>query len=459
MTSVSSDQKFRQNRLDTWKSIAQHLGRSSRTVQRWHSAYGLPVHHLSGESGSVYAYADDLDTWLRSRGRNSFASLHEFPANRPAAENPENGAFDRRPEISELSLISLHAKAHSDQLVALATQRWESFSHRNLPAILSHYREAIDLNPGNAAAYAGLSLGLIAQATCGLVNPPVAYSSARAALQSALNIDPELPLAKCGNAWLALLSTRDWRNANRDFNELLMHSPACVRAMNGRALLYVAEGALKEASELFSKAAQHNPLSSASMPLYCWSEYLAGEFAYALHRVDEIRATGHSGPILDAVEALASIQHEDRDSQDEDRKHQDHNPQHEDMDSRIGRIEALAAESPQNDVVRGALGYAYAVKGQEQKARRILEAMTYRAKGRLSHEPYGVALILVGLNDRQHAINALEQSYRAGSLWSLGFRSDPALAALRNDPHSRNALGNCSYPESDMDDVRFTAAS
>jgi phage terminase Nu1 subunit (DNA packaging protein) len=54
-------------RLDTWKGIAKYLGRSCRTIQRWHARYGLPVRHLGGASGSVFAYTDELDNWLRQR--------------------------------------------------------------------------------------------------------------------------------------------------------------------------------------------------------------------------------------------------------------------------------------------------------------------------------------------------------------------------------------------------------
>ena len=57
----------RQTRLDSWKEIAVYLGRSCRTVQRWHRGYGLPIRHLGGLSTSVFAYTDELDFWLRGR--------------------------------------------------------------------------------------------------------------------------------------------------------------------------------------------------------------------------------------------------------------------------------------------------------------------------------------------------------------------------------------------------------
>ena len=73
-------QSFADARLDTWKSIAQYLGRSTRTVQRWRSEYGLPVRHLGGDATSVFAYTDEFDEWLR--GRNPTDSQEDFDLTR-----------------------------------------------------------------------------------------------------------------------------------------------------------------------------------------------------------------------------------------------------------------------------------------------------------------------------------------------------------------------------------------
>ncbi len=57
-----------EGRLDSWKEIAAHLGRSVRTVQRWERQEGLPVHRLQHEKlGSVYAFASELDAWWEER--------------------------------------------------------------------------------------------------------------------------------------------------------------------------------------------------------------------------------------------------------------------------------------------------------------------------------------------------------------------------------------------------------
>jgi Tol biopolymer transport system component len=62
-----SDAPF-EDRLDSWKEIAAHLGRGIRTVQRWEREEGLPVHRLvHGKRGSIYAHRGELAIWWESR--------------------------------------------------------------------------------------------------------------------------------------------------------------------------------------------------------------------------------------------------------------------------------------------------------------------------------------------------------------------------------------------------------
>jgi hypothetical protein len=51
--------------LNSWKEVAQYLGRGVRTVQRWEHDLGLPVRRPRGKSRSaVIAFREELDGWL-----------------------------------------------------------------------------------------------------------------------------------------------------------------------------------------------------------------------------------------------------------------------------------------------------------------------------------------------------------------------------------------------------------
>lgn len=52
--------------LNSWKEIAEYLGRSVRTVQRWESELLLPVHRPRGSKRSaVMAIPGELDAWVK----------------------------------------------------------------------------------------------------------------------------------------------------------------------------------------------------------------------------------------------------------------------------------------------------------------------------------------------------------------------------------------------------------
>ena len=55
-------------RLDSWKEIADYLGRDVRTVIRWEKDKGLPVHRIpGGKHHSVFAYREEIDAWLNGQ--------------------------------------------------------------------------------------------------------------------------------------------------------------------------------------------------------------------------------------------------------------------------------------------------------------------------------------------------------------------------------------------------------
>ena len=76
--------------LNSWKEIAQHLGRGIRTVQRW-ERLGLPVRRPNHKNPSaVVAFSEELDEWLKTDPKTNPAPLLAAKA------NVKSGPFKRR---------------------------------------------------------------------------------------------------------------------------------------------------------------------------------------------------------------------------------------------------------------------------------------------------------------------------------------------------------------------------
>jgi hypothetical protein len=416
VTPVTTEHNPSQVRLDTWKALAQYLGRSSRTVQRWHAEYGLPVRHLGGISGSVFAYTDELDEWLRKRGRTVAGEpfLNHGPALQLESATDHDAVLANH--TLSFQLTSEANQIRAAHLIAAARKMGEAISQANLTAIARLFREATDLDPGNAQAFAGLSLTLIAQGLLGSLHPSTVFAPARAALRRATEIDLGLLEVACAAAALKLLVDRDWTGARDGFDRVLERDRSLMYALAGRALLHIAEGSISTASSLMLELLTYRPLSTPAVSLLCWFEYLAGRHEAALALIMQARTSGHSGAVLDVAEALASVQIRE-------------------PAVYILRLESLVAECPHHYTLGGVLGYAYGVTGQSQKAWKVIEALRQPGLRGSCDYAYATALTLLGLNETRKAVEYLRQSYRQGSLWSLAFHSDPILIPLRNHPH------------------------
>jgi tetratricopeptide (TPR) repeat protein len=293
---------------------------------------------------------------------------------------------------------------------------WELRSERNLIAIVSLYREAIDEDPCNYPALVGLSRSLIVGALMGVVDGFVAYPSATEALRRVPRDSSEGTDALCAAAWLKTAYGHRWREARAAFEEVLRKKPTDSFAMAGRALLYVAEGKLTEAFEYAWSAWSENPLAAPLSFLPSWIQYLNQDYEDALDLLADSKASGAYSSLHAAAEALILAQFGT-------------------LPSNLERIDTIAAEYPQSQVLEGVRGYSYAATGHSGKAWEVLGSVAQAGKQKKRGSSYLLALILLGLGEKQEALVSLERSFSEGSLWSLGFRSDPILQPLRGERH------------------------
>jgi TolB-like protein/Flp pilus assembly protein TadD len=91
-------------RLDSWKEIAAYLKRDPRTIRRWEREEGLPVHrHLHGKRATVYAFTDQIDTWLV--GRRVSKGAHQLPQDLASELSPGRASEALQKEPASRPLI------------------------------------------------------------------------------------------------------------------------------------------------------------------------------------------------------------------------------------------------------------------------------------------------------------------------------------------------------------------
>jgi tetratricopeptide (TPR) repeat protein len=95
------------------------------------------------------------------------------------------------------------------------------------------------------------------------------------------------------------------------------------------------------------------------------------------------------------------------------------------------------------------LGHLYGKIGQEEEARKFLRQLQAESERRYV-DPFWLALVYVGLDDREHALAALEKGYIGRNGDELGYlRVDAFFDPLRNDPRFE-ALAEKIVPASEF---------
>jgi hypothetical protein len=78
------------------------------------------------------------------------------------------------------------------------------------------------------------------------------------------------------------------------------------------------------------------------------------------------------------------------------------------------------------------------VGGDTENARKILHRLWSEYKQ--GNCGYQLAIVLIGLGRSKEAIQYLDSAYKAGSIFSIGFKNDPLLQSLKGDPYFESLL-------------------
>jgi Flp pilus assembly protein TadD len=94
---------------------------------------------------------------------------------------------------------------------------------------------------------------------------------------------------------------------------------------------------------------------------------------------------------------------------------------------------------------RAGLGYAYGVSGRKDQARKVLNEMKQLAQQKYV-SAYEVALIYVGLDEKDLAFTWLEKAYEERSFLLSNIKADPRMDSLRSDPRFQDLVRRVGLP-------------
>lgn len=252
-----------EKRLNSWKEIASFFGCDERTVKRWETARGLPVHRVpNGLRSPVFAYESELRAWLTSHEREpaapasltsdhrrhfswrlvaaglaglfgfgllAFVYLTPGPSKPPSAQGPVSSAHHPNKEALAFYRAGLF--------------EWQSRTPNGLRHAVDDFTQAIVRGPQYAQAYAGLAqcYELLREYTT--MKPDYAFPRAKAAADRAIALDPSLPDAHLARAFAEFYWLHDSAMARREFQRAIALAPSSVVAHHWYAtfLLEMAE--------------------------------------------------------------------------------------------------------------------------------------------------------------------------------------------------------------------------
>jgi len=292
---------------------------------------------------------------------------------------------------------------------------WNKRTAADLRKSIEYFNQAIAKDPGYAQAYAALaqSWKLLPAFNGGAPND--CFPQAEAAAKKALALDDTSSTAHAALASLKGLNGFDYPGAIAEYERTLQLNPndATARQWFANDTLANVGQTEREIAEL-KRAVELDPLSLVI------NSNLGVAYIHA-GRLDEAIAQLGKTVELDGTFYYARYNL----AQALELK---------------GLIPEATAEyqktmsMTEDPVPLGMLGRLYASHGQKDEALKILQRLRQNREQRYT-AAYSLALIYVGLGDRNEALNWLEQGYREHDGFNIGpIRIDPLLAPLHGDP-------------------------
>jgi TolB-like protein/Tfp pilus assembly protein PilF len=286
-----------------------------------------------------------------------------------------------------------------------------------------YFQQAIQLDPGYAPAYAGLS---DFYALSDALPPAEALPKAREYAQQALRLDPDLPASHVSLAYVYFYGDWNWPAADQEFKRAIALAPGLARSHRWYAVYLAAMGRAAEAITEAQRATDLDPLSVSAHDAAAIAAVCSGQY-------DRTVAEGRIILNLDPSDPRAYL------------------------DMAMGHIqkgmyqEALQdaekglAQSRRDPFFLSIAAFVHGRLGQMEQAGKLVDEMRGASKKSFV-APFLFATAFVGMGKEKEAMEALEKGYKAHDGYLVGLNSTPWFGPLRSDPRFQSLVSRMHLP-------------
>ncbi|MGA9994265.1 MAG: tetratricopeptide repeat protein [Pyrinomonadaceae bacterium] len=300
---------------------------------------------------------------------------------------------------------------------------WGKYTVDEVKKSINYFQQAINVDPDYALAYAGLA-DSYQRLSNFVFSPKEAMPKAMAAAMRSVEIDDTVPEAYLALGLVKMYYHHDWEGAEKDLRKATYLAPRSPLTHQRYATFLMYMGRLDEAWREHKIAHDLDPLS-LSINTYM------GTNLFLLRRYDEAISQLQKTLELDSRYYQAQVTLGMAYTYKGD------------FSEAIAQLQQ-ARLIDENPVLLGLLGYAYAMSESKVEAMKVLEQIKGRGK-RTYLSPYSIALIYLGLGDKDKAFHWLEKTYEDENDWLLWLKVGPELDCLREEPRFIDLLRRIGF--------------
>ncbi|MBO0726438.1 MAG: protein kinase [Blastocatellia bacterium] len=341
-------------------------------------------------------------------------------------------------KISDLSLIqqeiasnvsdNLRLKLSGEEKRRLEAQRlylkgrnaWNKRTPDDLLEGVELFKQAIQIDPGYAEAYAGLADCYNMLVNYSVMPPNEAFPKSKEAAEKALEFDPDMAEAHTARAFIYFMWEWDWARAGSEYRQAIELNPNYSSARQWYSSLLAATGRSDEALKVVKEARDIDPFSPSIAAHPAWINYLSRNAEGA---VKEAKLALKFNPNFLPARRYLALGYDLQGKYNE----------------AVQEFQKALQISPGSVLVKAELGYAYAKAGRRDDAMRVLDELQ-RSPGQRRVSPFHFALVHIGLGENDRAIELLQNAYNERGERLVWLRSDARFDSLRQDPRFNEIL-------------------